>query len=228
MGLSTTLSSWARTNGVHILATRPTFVLILIIIIGTFFHARSVRGQSSPNTLSQAVGNNDGAVPGNEPAKRDLDGAVREFRQLRQAQPRTGGGQEIDRLKEQVDLQQKQIDVLLKMTQLLAEQLKKQPASGAVVDKLQEQVATQEASILRGASATRSSHKLTIRSSSNSMRRHRPARRFRHPFESSSAQPGTMNRPSPSMAARLYRSTPSTIRTAASAINRSNSVRTCS
>ena len=72
---------------------------------------------------------------------------MREFKQLRQAQPRTGGGQEIDRLKSQVELQQKQIDVLLKMTQLLAEQMKKQAAAGAAVEKLQEQVATQEARI---------------------------------------------------------------------------------
>jgi hypothetical protein len=48
-------------------------------------------------------------------------------------------------------LQQKQIDVLLRMTQLLADQVKKQPAAGAAVEKLQEQVAIQEARIQQGA-----------------------------------------------------------------------------
>jgi hypothetical protein len=68
-----------------------------------------------------------------------------------QAQAKTASGPEIDRLKAQVDLQQKQINVLLRMTQLLADQAKKQPATGAAVEKLQEQVATQEARILQGA-----------------------------------------------------------------------------
>jgi hypothetical protein len=132
------------------LATRPIFILIGLVI-AAFFHARAVHGQSSLPVLPQALENDDTKTPGNTPARRDLDGVVREFKELRQVQPKAGGGQEIDRLKEQVDLQQKQIDVLLKMTQLLAERLKTPPASGAVVDKLQEQVATQEASILRGA-----------------------------------------------------------------------------
>ncbi len=104
------------------MATRPIFTLIIIVIAASFY-ARAVQGQSSLPVHPQALENGDTKTPGNPPAKKDLDGVVREFKELRQAQPRTGGGQEIDRLKEQVDLQQKQIDVLLKMTQLLAEQL---------------------------------------------------------------------------------------------------------
>jgi hypothetical protein len=82
-----------------------------------------------------------------------LDGVARELQQiaLAQAQARDGGGPEIERLKAQLELQQKQIDVLRRMTQLLADQVKKQPATGAVVDQLQEQAATQEAQIRQGA-----------------------------------------------------------------------------
>jgi hypothetical protein len=138
------------------LATRPIFILIGIVIAASL-HARAVQGQSSLPVLPQALEKSETKVPGNPPVQKDLDGVVRELKELRQAQPTTGGGREIDRLKEQVDLQQKQIDVLLKMTQLLADQLKKQPASGAAVDKLQEQVATQEASILRGAQRDKAS-----------------------------------------------------------------------
>ncbi len=77
----------------------------------------------------------------------------RELRDLGQAQAQTKAAPrpEIDRLKEQVELQQKQIDVLLRMTQLLADQVKKQPATTAELEKLQEQVATQDARLQQGA-----------------------------------------------------------------------------
>jgi hypothetical protein len=74
---------------------------------------------------------------------------VLELKELGQAQAQAKGaeGPEIDRLKAQVDLQQKQIDVLLKMTQLLADQARKQPGTNAAVEKLEEQAAGQEARI---------------------------------------------------------------------------------
>jgi hypothetical protein len=70
---------------------------------------------------------------------------------LAQAQPKGGEGPEIDRLKAQLELQQKQIDVLLKMTQLLANQVKTQAGTGAAVTTLKEQSAVQEARIQQGA-----------------------------------------------------------------------------
>jgi len=78
---------------------------------------------------------------------------ARELEDLKRAQEQAKDqpGQEIDRLKTQVDLQQKQIDVLLRMTRLLADQVKQQPAVAADVEKLQEQSATQEARGLQGA-----------------------------------------------------------------------------
>jgi hypothetical protein len=115
------------------------------------FPAGVLLGQNIPSSAPIAIGTNTTNAKDNEPPpQRNLDGAVRELKQLSLAQPKSAGGQEIDRLKEQVDLQQKQIDVLLKMTQLLADKLKKQPTTSSV-EKLQEQVATSESQIQRAA-----------------------------------------------------------------------------
>ena len=79
--------------------------------------------------------------------------ALRELKDLSQAQAeaKTGAGPEIERLKVQLELQQKQIDVLLRMTNLLAEQVKKKASAGADLEKLEEQVVTQGAQIQQGA-----------------------------------------------------------------------------
>jgi hypothetical protein len=74
-----------------------------------------------------------------------------ELKQLGQAQAGGAPASEIDRLKRQVELQQKQIDVLLRMTQLLAGQVKTQPATAAELAKLQEQAATQDARLQQAA-----------------------------------------------------------------------------
>jgi len=81
-----------------------------------------------------------------------LDKTAKELKELSQvqSQAKVGEGPEVDRLKKQLELQQKQIDVLLRMTQLLADKVKKQPTA-ATVDKLEEQVAAQEAHIQQGA-----------------------------------------------------------------------------
>jgi hypothetical protein len=50
-----------------------------------------------------------------------------------------------DKLKQQVDLLQKQIEIQQKMISLLIEQMKKQPAAGPAVDKLETQVITLDA-----------------------------------------------------------------------------------
>ena len=62
--------------------------------------------------------------------QQELERIDQELKDLGQAQAQAKGAPrpEIDRLKAQVELQQKQIDVLLRMTQLLADQVKKQPA----------------------------------------------------------------------------------------------------
>jgi hypothetical protein len=84
---------------------------------------------------------------------RELDRAVHELKALTetQEQPAAAGGPQIDQLKAKVELQQKQIEVLLKMTQLLAEQAKRGPEASPEFEQLQEQVATQEARIQQGA-----------------------------------------------------------------------------
>ena len=105
-----------------------------------------VRGQGETPGAAPAPGSDRQPAGGaaRQP-QQDLDRTVRELRDLSQAQTkaqeRGAPGSEIERLRTQVELQQKQIDVLLRMTQLLADQVKKPPAVAA----LHEQVATQEA-----------------------------------------------------------------------------------
>jgi hypothetical protein len=68
-----------------------------------------------------------------------------------QAQAKPGDGREVDRLKSQLEIQQKQIDVLLKMNRLLAEQVKQQPGTSAAVERLEEQAARQDARLNQAA-----------------------------------------------------------------------------
>jgi hypothetical protein len=125
-------------------------IISIILIIGYGFWAGAVRGQSAASDSSSPVGPDASKVAGNVPEQQpDLQHVVLELKELGQAQAQAKGaeGPEIDRLKAQIDLQQKQIDVLLKMTQLLADQAKKQPGTSAAVEKLEEQAAGQEARI---------------------------------------------------------------------------------
>src|SRR5262245_15185831 len=137
----------ARRNGVHILPIR-TAIIPLVLAIGWWGWVGEVRGQTERPDASRPdvpdLTPAGGADPGRQ---RELERFGQELRQLGQAQAQAKGAPqpEIDRLKEQVELQQKQIDVLLRMTQLLADQVRKQPATAAEVATLQEQVATQGA-----------------------------------------------------------------------------------
>jgi hypothetical protein len=130
----------------------------MLLVIGCWSVVGEVRGQSGAGDGSRPAGPDTTAAAAELPKRQqELDDAARELRALTLAQAAAGGGpaqgqapgpapaQEIDRLKAQVELQQKQIDVLLRMTQLLADQVKKPPAAGAPLEKLQEQAATQEA-----------------------------------------------------------------------------------
>jgi hypothetical protein len=56
-----------------------------------------------------------------------------------------------DKVQKQLELQRKQIEVLEKMVRLLADQLKKQPPTPVVVEKLETQVATLEARAVQAA-----------------------------------------------------------------------------
>jgi hypothetical protein len=86
-------------------------------------------------------------------AEQELEKTAEELKELGQVQTqaKAAEGPEVDRLKKQLELQQKQIDVLLRMTKLLAEQVKKPGAAGAAIEKLEEQVATDAARIEQGA-----------------------------------------------------------------------------
>ena len=144
---------WARTDGVHALPI-PRAIIPIVLVIGWWSWAEEVRGQGVPPDASRPAepdpGKTEVAEPNRPPELARIGQELQDLGQA-QAQAKAASGPEIDRLKAQVDLQQKQIDVLLRMTQLLADQAKKQPATGAAVEKLQEQVATQEARILQGA-----------------------------------------------------------------------------
>jgi len=125
-----------------------------IFIIGSWFGAGQALGQSAASDAPRVVEPETGRSGGDKTAReQELDKTARELKELSQAQSLTkaGEGQEVDRLRKQLELQQKQIDVLLRMTQLLANQVKKQPAAGEAVETLQEQVATVEARTQQGA-----------------------------------------------------------------------------
>jgi hypothetical protein len=112
-------------------------------MIGICTCAGDGRGQdAAPNVPRPAV---PAAKPSDTDWQKKLDVAVRELQGLNQAQTKAEGPQDIDALRKQIDLQQKQIEALLKMTQLLADQVKKQAPAGTAVENLETRVATQEA-----------------------------------------------------------------------------------
>jgi hypothetical protein len=116
--------------------------------MGWWSWAGEVRGQGQAPDARRPVESTAGKDESVEPKRRpEWDRIGQELAELSQAQAQAKGGEgpEIDRLKAQIELQQKQIDVLLRMSKLLADQVRKQPAAGAAVEKLQEQAATQEA-----------------------------------------------------------------------------------
>jgi hypothetical protein len=123
-------------------------------LIGWYGWVGDARGQAPRLDAPRPDDSDPGAAGGADPGRqRELARIGEELRDLGQAQTQAKNAPktEIDRLKEQVELQQKQIDVLLRMTRLLADQVKKPPATTAEVEKLQEQAATQDARLQQGA-----------------------------------------------------------------------------
>ncbi len=123
-------------------------------MIGCWSWVGEARGQAAGPAASREDGPDSAKPAGSDPGRQpELERIEKELKDLGQAQGQAQGGpgSEVDRLKAQVDLQQKQIDVLLRMTRLLADQVKKEPATAADLEKLQEQVATQDARIEQGA-----------------------------------------------------------------------------
>jgi hypothetical protein len=80
------------------------------------------------------------------PSGDELSALDQRMKALRALQAATAAAaQEKDLMRKQLEVQQKQIETLEKMIRLLADQLRKQPAAGPAVEKLQGQVATLEA-----------------------------------------------------------------------------------
>jgi TolA-binding protein len=83
-----------------------------------------------------------------EPVK-EIEARQTELAALRQKQDELKKG--TDDQKKQIELLQKQVETMEKMIKLLADQLKKQPAAGPAMEKLQTQTATLEARSLQAA-----------------------------------------------------------------------------
>jgi hypothetical protein len=75
----------------------------------------------------------------------DLAVLEQKINSLRKEQQAAQAAPQDEQMKKKLDLQQKQIETLEKMVRTLADQIKKQPPSGAAVDKLQTDVARLEA-----------------------------------------------------------------------------------
>jgi hypothetical protein len=82
----------------------------------------------------------------------DFQRCLSEMAALRKAEAAAQAGAQDDEQKKKIELLQKQIETLEKMTKLLADQLKKQPPGGVAAEKLEEQVTTLEG---RGVQAAR-------------------------------------------------------------------------
>ena len=132
-------------------------VLIAIILtIGLWFSSEEVRSQSPTSEAARPV-EPDTTKKGADESdrKKELARIAGELAQLTQAQAqaKAADAPELDRLKAQLELQQKEIDTLLRMTQLLAGKVRSKsnlPLPHAV-EQLQEQAAVQEAQIQQGA-----------------------------------------------------------------------------
>lgn len=123
-----------------------------LLLLGLVSCSAVARGQSA-DTKSARPASSEAKPAGidEEEWRRKLAQAERELKGLTEAQGKVAGGEEVARLRKQIELQQQQIETLLKMTQLLADQVKKQSASTEAIDDLEERVATQESRELQGA-----------------------------------------------------------------------------
>ena len=129
-------------------------LLPIICTVGCWSCTSHAWGQDVPSAAPSTLeANKAGSAGDKATTEQELIRTARRLTELGQvqAQAKTGDGSDVDRLKAQLELQQKQIDVLLKMTQLLADQVKKQPGASEAVEKLEEQVADQEARVTRSA-----------------------------------------------------------------------------
>ncbi len=140
-------------DGVHKLPFTRVIVATLVVLALSTGPGR-VKAQSASRESGSSLLGALGAAE-DDPPKQDseLERVAQQLKALGQEQEKSKSAEapEIDKLKSKVELQQKQIEVLLKMTQLLADQAKKQPDAGAAVEKLEEQVATHEARIQQAA-----------------------------------------------------------------------------
>jgi hypothetical protein len=125
----------------------------IVLAIGLWFCVGEVRGQGDTPPEVQPI--KEGAAnveSGGAKRRKELEQIAKKLEQLgEQAQAPAAAGSEAERQKAQIELMQKQIDVLHRMTKLLAEQVAKQPEKSETIEPLEEQVATVEARTQQGA-----------------------------------------------------------------------------
>ncbi len=130
-----------------------TALLLAVAIVAT---AGPVPGQSSgtPTPAAQTTPVPEPLPTADRPAQPpggQLQALVQNARELEAQQREAGKAPPGDDQKRRIDLLQKQIETQQRMIELLLEQMRKQSAAGAPVEKLQEQAATLEARSLRAA-----------------------------------------------------------------------------
>jgi hypothetical protein len=90
-------------------------------------------------------------APASPPAAQQLEACLAEMTTLRKEEAALQAGAQDDEQKKKIELLQKQVETLEKMTRLLADQLKKQPPAGPAMEKLETQAATLEARSVQAA-----------------------------------------------------------------------------
>jgi hypothetical protein len=103
-------------------------VACLLLLAGTTVALGQVPGAATPASAGE-----------------QLEVCLHEMETLRKEEATLQAGAQDDEQKKKIELLQKQVETLEKMTRLLADQLKKQPPAGQAAEQLQTQAATLEA-----------------------------------------------------------------------------------
>lgn len=128
----------------------------LVCGIVIFAVARSGQAQTVRQDVpSRNTASSDGDAAGNQASvsqsDKRLKASLAEIEALRKEQAGLQAKAQDEDLKKKVEILEKQIETLEKLVKLLAEQVKKQPAGGPAIEKLQTQAATMEGRTLQAA-----------------------------------------------------------------------------
>src|SRR5262249_6853391 len=135
-----------RSHGAYPLPVRVLITVILASAVVVAAGGRHAAGDApdAPASAGATPVRPSGAEAGGQPGLQQAALMLQDLGKA-QVQAQAAGGTETDQLKVQIELLQKQVDVLQKMTRLLADQVQKQSTAAPAVGQLEEQVATLEA-----------------------------------------------------------------------------------